>query len=246
MKIIFKQALNNWLLLAGIIFAVVVVFIVIIFILRRRYKFCRRYRIFGVTGCASMKLREYDGDYEEQEKPEWYEVLQQEIERLPIGKISFNPPATMKVGVKERIETRISRDINTDLVTSLKGRGLPHVEELTVSELMKVRLSGVDFEINTLNEEEQIIANTGFTEWAWDVTPQNSGNKVLHLHVTLRIRLPFGEERKDHPVLDRKIVVQVNPIYSVKIFVATYWKWLITVFILPLIGWIIKKLFVSF
>lgn len=31
-----------------------------------------------------------------------------------------------------------------------------------------------------------------------------SGKTVLHLHVTLRIRLPFGDERKNHSILDKK------------------------------------------
>ena len=142
----------------------------------------------------------------------------------------------MKLGVKDRIETRISRDINANLSASLKGRGIPESEELKISELMKVRLSGSDFNIVSLNEEEQIIGKTGFTEWAWDVKPWKSGKKILHLHVTLRIRLPFGEERKDYPVLDREIVVKVNPAYSVKIFLISYWKWVITALLLPLIG----------
>ena len=169
-------------------------------------------------------------------QPEWYEVLQEELNRLPIGKIVFNPPDVMRLGVKDRIETRISRDINANLLTSLKGRGIPKSEDLKISELMKVRLSGSDFHIVPLNEEEQVIEKIGLTEWAWDVTPKKSGKKVLHLHVTLRIRLPFGEERKDHPVLDREIVVKVNPAYSVKIFLISYWKWIVTALILPLIG----------
>jgi hypothetical protein len=169
-------------------------------------------------------------------KPEWYEVLHEELNRLPIGKVVFNPPDIMKLGVKDRIETRITRDVETNLLASLKGRGIPKSEELKISELMKVRLSGNDFNIESLNEAEQLIEQTGFTEWAWDVIPKKSGKTVLHLHVTLRIRLPFGEERKDHPVLDRKIVVRVNPAYSIKVFIVSYWKWIVTAFILPLIG----------
>lgn len=169
-------------------------------------------------------------------KPEWYEILQEELKRLPIGKIVFNPPDVMKLGVKDRIEARITKNIQENLLESLKGRGIPKSEQLKISELVKVRLSGNDFNIIKLNEEEQIIENTGFTEWAWDVTPKKSGKKTLHLHVTLRIRLPFGEERKDHPVLDREIVVKVNPTYSVKIFFVSYWKWVVTALILPLIG----------
>ena len=178
-----------------------------------------------------------------QEKPEWYEVLKEELDRLPVGKVVFNPPDTMKVGVKERVETRISRDVDADLMASLKGRGLPQIEELRISELMKVRVSGSDFDITQLNEEEQFIGMEGFTEWAWDILPKKSGKKVLHLHVTLRIRLPFGEERKDHPVLDREVIVKVNPVYSAGIFVSAYWKWMATALILPLIGLIWKTYF---
>lgn len=172
------------------------------------------------------------------DKPEWYDVLQEELSRFPMGKIVFNPPSVMKLGVKDRIEARITRDIKENLLESLKGRGIPQSEQIKISELMKVRLSGSghDFNIIKLNEEEQIIDKTGFTEWAWDVTPKKSGKKTLHLHVTLRIRLPFGEERKDHPVLDKEIVVKVNPTYSVKIFIVLYWKWIVTALILPLIG----------
>ncbi|MFZ4526135.1 MAG: hypothetical protein ACOYOE_11480 [Chlorobium sp.] len=167
----------------------------------------------------------------------WHEILRKEMELLEIGKVTFNPPDTMKCGATERIETRIAKNIKTDLITTLKGRGIPKIEALKISELMKVRLSGDDFTIAPLNEEEQIIAETGYTEWAWDVTPLKSGKKVIHLHITLRIRLPFGEEKKDHPVLDREVIVKVSPFHSSKLFIVTYWRWVITALILPFIGW---------
>ncbi len=173
------------------------------------------------------------------EKPEWYEILEEELKRISIGKVVFNPPDTMKVGVRERVEVRISKDSKADLVAALKGRGIAQIKDVKVSEFMKVRVSGNDFDITQLNEEEQFIETQGFTEWAWDIIPKKSGKAVLHLHVTLRIRLPFGEERKDHPVLDREVIVKVNPIYSTGIFVSTYWKWIVMALI-ALIGLIWK------
>ncbi len=168
---------------------------------------------------------------------DWHKILQDEIEQLTTGKVTFNPPDTMKCGATERIEARIAKSIETDLITTLKGRGIPQIEKFKISELMKVRLSGDDFTIAPLNEEEQLIVGTGYTEWAWDVTPQKSGKKVLHLHITLRIRLPFGEEKRDHPVLDREVIIKVSPFHSSKLFLVTYWKWVITALILPFIGW---------
>ena len=225
--------------LCWIIGGTVIIVIAFLVILLRRGEHLRFHhyrklarRSYNIA-CISL---DSDIDKDHIEKPEWYEILQEELNRLPIGKIVFNPPEVMKLGIKDRIEARITKDLQENILASLKGRGIPQSEQLKISELMKVRLSGDDFNIIALNEEEQIIARTGFTEWAWDVTPKKSGKKILHLHVTLRIRLPFGEERKDHPVLDREIVVEVNPAYSVKIFLVSYWKWIVTALILPFIG----------
>lgn len=191
-------------------------------------------RICGSVACGSIaKIFHH-------EKPEWYEVLEEELKRISVGKLVFNPSEKMRVGVRERIEVRISKNPDADIVSALKGRGVAQIEDINVSELMKIRLSGSDFNIIPLNEEEQFIGSQGVTEWAWDVIPQKSGNKVLHLHVTLRIRLPFGEERKDHPVLDKSVLVKVNPIYITKLFVITNWKWIATGIILPLIAFVWK------
>ena len=170
----------------------------------------------------------------------WSDIVKEELHKLPVGKIVFNPPDRMKVGVRERIETRISKDLSINLISSLKGWGIPLKEDLKISEFMKVRLTGDNFDIIALNEEQQIIGPTEFTEWAWNVTPNRSGRQVLHLHVTLRIRLPFGEEKKDHPVIDRKIVVQVNPIYSTRIFASQNWRWILVTLLIPPIAYLLR------
>lgn len=179
----------------------------------------------------------------QQDKPEWHEILQKEIDRLQIGRISFNPPDTMQVGVKERIETRISTDPDADLAASLKGRGIPKIEEIKISQQMAVRLSGEDFDITKLfNDETQLILPNQTTEWAWDVTPRKDGKKTLHLQVSLIIILPDGEKTKDYPVLDREITVQVNRVYTVKLFATTHWKWLVGL-LLSAIGYILNFIF---
>lgn len=232
--------INNWPWLVGILGIVSVLVVLILW---------RKYRTNEVrkSTLACHSIRDWGSiefgnniDIFQTKKPEWYEVLEEELKRISVGKVIFNPSEEMKVGVRERIEVRISKDPDVDIVSALKGRGIAQIEDIKVSELMKVRVSGSDFNITPLNEEEQFIGSQGFTEWAWDVTPQKSGNRVLHLHVTLRIRLPFGEERKDHPVLDKSVLVKVNPIYSTRVFLITYWKWLATGIILPLIGFIWK------
>ncbi|TAA74551.1 MAG: hypothetical protein CDV28_12323 [Candidatus Electronema aureum] len=235
MRIFFTWIISNWSisLLIGSIAMLIVAGVALWAI--RQGKYC----------CCCMTQEEFSIIFDQirrnisidREKTSYREVYQNELSKLPIGRILFNPPNTMKLGISERVEVRISRELYLNLRSNLKGSGFPQIEELKISELMKVRLSGDDFQIVPLNEAEQILGEKGFTEWVWDVVPLNRGRKVLHLHVTLRIRLPFGEEKKDHPVLDKEIYVQINPIYSSKLFVVKYWQWIASTLILPLAAW---------
>jgi len=170
--------------------------------------------------------------------PDWYQALKEELDRLPLGMIMFNPPSQMKLGTTERVEVRITHDPGQDLVRALKGRGVPQIEAVRVGSLMKARLSGEAFSIKALNDDAQIISPKGYTEWAWEVSPLKAGVQKLYLHITVRIRLPYGEENKDHPVMDRMVYVEVNPIYSTKKFISNHWQWIVGALIIPLIGWI--------
>lgn len=169
-------------------------------------------------------------------------TISDELNNLSLGQILFNPPKEMKVGRSERIEVRIIQNLKTDLFENLKGRGIPEVSIEKVAPFMKVKLSGDCFDINALHEEGQIVSEGGYTEWAWDVLPLKSGSKKLHLLISVRIKLSFGEEKKDFPIIDKDVKVNVNPIYSTKHFISNNWRWLATALILPILGWAIKTI----
>lgn len=176
--------------------------------------------------------------------PELSEIVENELKKLSPGQILFNVPHEMKVGIKERVEVRITKTITEDLSKGLKGRGLPQIEGIRVNTLMGVRLNKDDnFYINALSHEEQIVAGEGFTQWDWDVTPLESGIQSLLLTVTVSIKIPnFGEEKKDYPVFERQIKVKVNPIYSIKKFINNYRQLIIGAIISSgIIGLIVKK-----
>lgn len=178
---------------------------------------------------------------EEAEVDELSEIVEAELRRLTPGLVLFNPPQEMKVGIKERVEVRITKTITEDLTEGLRGSGVPHIEEIRVNTLMGVRLNGDNFDIKALSHEEQVVVGKGFTQWDWDVVPLDSGDQLLSLVITVRIRIPnYGEERKDYPVLDRQIKVKVNPAYTIKNFIKSYWKWITGTILIPLIVWVVK------
>lgn len=174
------------------------------------------------------------------------EIVENELKKLSPGRFLFNVPQEMKVGVKERVEARIAKNFTEDLSIGLRGHGVPLIEEIKVNTLMGVRLNGRNFDIKALSHEEQIVTGEGFTQWDWDVVPLKSGDQLLSLVVTVRIKIPdYGEERKDYPVFDRQIKVKVNPVYTIKTFIESYWQWIIVTILIPLIGWVVKKLWKS-
>lgn len=170
-------------------------------------------------------------------------LVRETLSTLTKGQYVFNPPKEMKVGEKERIEVRITEDIAADLTKDLKGRGTPQVDKsIEVGTFMKVRLCcgppghGHPFDIISLNEAEQVVTNNKITEWAFDVTPRESGKQKLQLIITVRIKLPgMEDEKKDHPVIEKTIHVKVNAWRSTNKFIKNNWQWLAVTIIIPLI-----------
>src|SRR5487761_1078998 len=152
-----------------------------------------------------------------------------ELAKLQVGRISFNPPAQMTVGRKERIETRLGRKVIANLGKELKGHGEVKEEDVKVGPNMTVTLQGPNFDIFPLNSDEQLVSEDSFTQWAWDVTPERRGVQtlVLRVAVRLRVREVFGFEVGSETVLERNIPVRVNALHSISHFVSANWKWLV-------------------
>jgi hypothetical protein len=163
-------------------------------------------------------------------------VVQQELERLASGLIVYNPPAEMTVDKPERVEARISMDVTAPITTGLKGSGTPVVESISVGYFMKVRLVGDAFDIVALSSEEQIVPAQGFSEWAWDVTPTESGTRNLCLVVTALVKAPNAEGKKDLPIIERQIRVHVNPGFVVSSFFKDNRAWIFTAVLVPLLA----------
>jgi len=49
------------------------------------------------------------------------------------------------------------------------------------------------------------------------------------------------KKKKDYPVFDRRIEVKVNLPYTINKYIKSYWQWIITAVLLPIIGWFANK-----
>lgn len=152
------------------------------------------------------------------------QLLAEAVQQLPNGVLVFNPAENMKVGQPETVVARVAATLSDALVQGLRGRGIPTASTITVGREMTAKLVGKAFDITALGNEDQVVAPDTFTEWAWRVVPQQSGSQTLSLLLAVRVRIDVTDARRDWPVLDKVITVQVNRAYSLKQFTAKYWK----------------------
>lgn len=172
-------------------------------------------------------------------QPNPAELVREELSRLAVGRILYNPPEQMAVAQRERVEVRITQSQTAPLAEGLKGSGAPRVEQIGVSSFMRVRLIGDGFNIMPLSSEEQAVVGEGYTQWAWDVTPQRAGDLTLVLIVTARVKMQgYPDEQKDLQTLERHIKVRVNPAHAVSSFVGDNRDWLIPSVLIPLAMWV--------
>lgn len=153
--------------------------------------------------------------------PKISQTIEQQIkEQLP-GELLINLPNEMTVGVQERAEVRIAKQGIKDLKKGLRGRGIPEVEKIKISPIMKVRLIGDKFDIKALSHEVQPITDFDFTQWEWNITPREAGNQSLEVSVSLRIEIPQINEHlvKDYPVYEKKIKVKVSQFEIMKFLI---------------------------
>jgi len=151
------------------------------------------------------------------------------ISKLKSGQVLFDPPTEMQVGVQEAVFARIANSVEVELRLGLVGRGVPMPELIRVGPLMRMTLTGQpSFEIVPQSEPQQIVENSEFTQWAWDVTPVLSGIRKLRVRATVVLVHPgYPEHVKDLGVFDRDVVVKVNRAYSAGRIVQKHWQWFI-------------------
>jgi hypothetical protein len=138
------------------------------------------------------------------------------FESLPIGKVVFNPPYEMRVGITEHVEARITKSVTEELTKGLKGKGEPLFEYIKVSPIMIVDLKGDNFNIKPLFSNNELVIKSDYTQWEWDVTPERNGMQKLILCIEAVIERNNRPDRRTNiNVLEKEIAVKVNPGHAI-------------------------------
>jgi len=169
------------------------------------------------------------------------------------GFIAYNIPERMRLGKEYRIRVRITKDTTDaskiDLVIGDRGisindttiKSIVSIETIRVEKTMSAVLIGSDFRIESRSTDIQNIDDLGYTEWTWLVSPNKSGLGYLKLVVKVRVESESGVSQRDIVVFDKSIEVISNTKWSFKVWLKSYWQWLISTIIIPITIWFYKK-----
>lgn len=163
-------------------------------------------------------------------------------EKLPYGRIAFQPRTRVRQGQEEIYTARLTDQSQLDLLEGL-GEGFT-VEAIKISASMALYLEGSEeeFLIEPLSSPEQALTGS-VQEWRWRVTALKSGARRVFLRAVAKIHLPGEVMTTDLPVREAIIEVEVDPWWSVKRFAGLHWQWLLgsPVFVGGS-GWLIVRL----
>lgn len=161
------------------------------------------------------------------------------------GKIAYDIPDTMEISKSYKAIATISKSQNDSILfQNIDSTGF-EIESIKVSSRVKMFLidptGNQNFQITSLNTDEQLVDDSTNTIWKWNIIPLRSGENELFLRTTVKILDDLGENYKDISVFEKHIIVNASIVVVTKQFIGDYWQWLSTVIFIPLIIWGYKK-----
>ena len=159
-----------------------------------------------------------------------FNEIDQRFRALNPGELLISAPRKMRVAVPDQFILRIAAANQNDGISSdLPTGAQTSTSILHVTPTMRATLAGTGFTIQSTSQEEQLIGGGSFTEWAWQVTPLESGNRELVATVYVVLDGKVKGIPKRWPVH-----VRANAGRWFSQFLAANWTWLSSTLLIPL------------
>lgn len=156
--------------------------------------------------------------------------------------IAFNSPPKLNLKETAQVQLLLSlRKTIDELRTEIAAAGEREGAKVKVSNRMQARLSGVDFQIIAVTDEEQAVGATDTVEWKWEIKPLAAGRHSLHLTLTALFSVDGAATRRAVRTFDKTIQVEVSAGQLASDFFGKNWQWLWAAILLPIAGWLWKR-----
>jgi hypothetical protein len=151
-------------------------------------------------------------------------VMRQELAYLSVQNFRFIPPHDLMVGEPARLELQLTQNIVEPITRAINQASPAKLTTLKIGAHLIAGLRGDGFRITPVIHEEQGLGVQPTLQWAWDVLPLKSGDRSLDLDLTLRLKIPSGEETRVYSWPECKVKVGPNVYFVAKNFIKGHWK----------------------
>lgn len=156
---------------------------------------------------------------------------------LSVGRIVYSIPDTMRLQQVSTIKIRIAKNQSSTIYNSIgKVTGESEVRTSSTMEVNLIDPEGNAFSIVKSNSNEQIIEDSGYTEWIYNVTPLKTGKHSLDLVVSI-----IKDKNKKEIVYSDLVYIRSNPKEVIKGFWEKNWQWGFSTILIPLLIWFYNK-----
>ena len=155
-------------------------------------------------------------------------VMRQELSYLSVQNFRFIPPHDLMVGEPARLELQLTQNIVEPITRAINQASPAKLTTLKIGAQLIAGLRGDGFRITPVAHEGQGLGVQPTLQWAWNVLPLKSGGRSLDLDLTLRLKIPSGEETRVYSWPECKVKVEPNVYFVAKTFIKGRWKALFT------------------
>ena len=171
-----------------------------------------------------------------------FKVIDRILDKLPMGNVAFNAPATININDTASIQLILSLSKPVaELKQMIEAEGEKQGESVKVSDQMEARLTGVHFQIHAVTPETQAISSREETRWAWEVKPLMAGRQRLHLTLAAEFNVAGHPTQRTIRTFDKNIEVNVTLVQKGTEFIGKFGQWLWAAIIIPVAGWLWKR-----
>lgn len=175
------------------------------------------------------------------------DAADQVLAKLENANLAFRAPAQMRQDQSATVELHLSlRQEVAALERELAAAPTDRVEgaQVRVSRRVEALLtaSRSDFEITPISATEQLLGSADDVAWSWEIKPLDGGTKSLHLTLNSILVVDGATTRRTVRSFDKEIRVEVSSLAVARAFVAKNWQWLWATLLVPLAGWIWRRL----
>ena len=167
----------------------------------------------------SLKLRALSLEYvndapqvEASESPSQLTLeLQEVMDELHLDRALFNPPATVKVGRRVRIELGVYQNLREEIMRRLLERKISRFDGGQIDAVLQAELQVSGSLVLPKSLPEVGIKGAGYVEWQWEVLPRIPGQGLIRL--SLQAKVTFAghcEQKQCLLVLDREVRIEKN------------------------------------